>query len=76
MVLQIACEQILGRLKPYQMENPRGSWEDWVSLWRQPILSTIAGGSVGPVAPLVKGSVSQAFNLLPVCQPVGHPVCR
>ena len=31
MFLQIACEQILERLKPYQMENPKGSWEDWVS---------------------------------------------
>ena len=29
--LQIACEQILERLKPYQMENPKGSWEEWVS---------------------------------------------
>ena len=34
MVLQIACEQILERLKPYQMKNPKGSWEDWVSKWR------------------------------------------
>jgi len=33
MVLQIACEQILERLKPYQMKNPKGSWEDWVSKW-------------------------------------------
>ena len=31
MVLQIACEQILERLKPYQMKSPKGSWEDWVS---------------------------------------------
>ena len=31
MVLQIACEQILERLKPYQMKNPKGNWEDWVS---------------------------------------------
>ena len=30
MVRQIACEQILERLKPYQMENPKGTWEDWV----------------------------------------------
>ena len=28
---QIACEQILERLKPYQMENSKGSWEEWVS---------------------------------------------
>ena len=34
MVLQIACEQILERLKPYQMKSPKGSWEDWVSKWR------------------------------------------
>ena len=35
MVLQIACEQILERLKPYQMKNPKGNWEDWVSKWRR-----------------------------------------
>ncbi|XP_015749136.1 PREDICTED: xanthine dehydrogenase/oxidase-like [Acropora digitifera] len=31
MAVKIACEQILERLKPYQMENPKGSWEEWVS---------------------------------------------
>ncbi|XP_020627784.1 xanthine dehydrogenase/oxidase-like isoform X2 [Orbicella faveolata] len=30
MAVKIACEQILERLKPYQMENPKGTWEDWV----------------------------------------------
>lgn len=30
MAVKIACEQILQRLKPYQKENPKGSWEDWV----------------------------------------------
>lgn len=30
MAVKIACEQILERLKPYQMKNPKGSWEDWV----------------------------------------------
>ncbi|XP_078350679.1 xanthine dehydrogenase/oxidase-like [Oculina patagonica] len=30
MAVKIACEQILERLKPYQMENPKGKWEDWV----------------------------------------------
>ncbi|KAK2567725.1 Xanthine dehydrogenase/oxidase [Acropora cervicornis] len=29
-MVQIACEQILERLKPYQMENPKGSWEEWL----------------------------------------------
>ena len=30
-ILEIACEEIRERLKPYQMENPKGKWEDWVS---------------------------------------------
>ncbi|KAJ7379815.1 hypothetical protein OS493_012562 [Desmophyllum pertusum] len=30
MAVKIACEQILERLKPYQMANPKGKWEDWV----------------------------------------------
>lgn len=30
MAVKIACEQVLQRLKPYQMESPKGSWEDWV----------------------------------------------
>ncbi|CAH3019046.1 unnamed protein product, partial [Porites evermanni] len=28
--VKIACEKILDRLKPYQMKNPKGTWEDWV----------------------------------------------
>jgi len=31
MAVKIACEKILERLKPYQMENPKGKWENWVS---------------------------------------------
>ncbi|XP_078351392.1 xanthine dehydrogenase/oxidase-like [Oculina patagonica] len=30
MAVKNACEQILDRIKPYQMENPKGKWEDWV----------------------------------------------
>ncbi|KAL9964447.1 hypothetical protein ACROYT_G028091 [Oculina patagonica] len=30
MAVKIACEKISERLKPYQMENPKGKWEDWV----------------------------------------------
>jgi len=31
MAVKISCEKILERLKPYQMENPIGKWENWVS---------------------------------------------
>lgn len=30
MAVKNACDQILDRLKPYQMEDPKGKWEDWV----------------------------------------------
>lgn len=30
MAVKVACEKILERLKPYQMKNPEGKWEDWV----------------------------------------------
>lgn len=48
MVLQIACEQILERLKPYKMKNPKGNWEDWVSKW-------------GHAHPLVKRLICSPF---------------
>ena len=41
MVRQIACEQILERLKPYQMENPKGTWEDWVS-WYHSVVTWVS----------------------------------
>ncbi|KAJ8890765.1 hypothetical protein PR048_010274, partial [Dryococelus australis] len=25
-----ACQTIINRLKPYQRENPKGPWKDWV----------------------------------------------
>ncbi|RMX48187.1 hypothetical protein pdam_00015397 [Pocillopora damicornis] len=30
MAVKNACDQILDRLKPYQMEDPKGKWEDWI----------------------------------------------
>ncbi|XP_022782226.1 xanthine dehydrogenase/oxidase-like [Stylophora pistillata] len=30
MAVKNACDKILNRLKPYQMEDPKGKWEDWV----------------------------------------------
>ena len=30
--LQIACDEILRRLKPFQVKNPKGNWEDWVRI--------------------------------------------
>lgn len=30
MAVKIACEQVMERLKPYKMENPKGEWEEWV----------------------------------------------
>ncbi|XP_021371273.1 xanthine dehydrogenase/oxidase-like [Mizuhopecten yessoensis] len=31
MAIKEACEILLGRIEPYRAQNPKGTWEDWVS---------------------------------------------